>query len=221
MKIFNIPINRFRILFTLGLMSASAVGLFILKSVLTHNLALWGINWNLFLAWIPIFIVIWLENKVKINALQKWEVLFASLMWLLFFPNSPYIITDLVHLQSLSGNTYWHYQIMIFTYAFVSLACGLLSLYWIQKVWTKIFSLNWSNFFTFGSIMLSGYGIFLGRVQRWNSWDLFIHPFSLLKYMFHSIKNPTAILMTFEFSIFIGLAYWMFYSLIHLREEEI
>ena len=221
MKIFNIPINRFRILFTLGLMSASAVGLFILKSVLTHNLALWGINWNLFLAWIPIFIVIWLENKVKINALQKWEVLFASLMWLLFFPNSPYIITDLVHLQSLSGNTYWHYQIMIFTYAFVSLACGLLSLYWIQKVWTKIFSLNWSNFFTFGSIMLSGYGIFLGRVQRWNSWDLFLHPFSLLKYMFHSIKNPTAILMTFEFSIFIGLAYWMFYSLIHLREEEI
>ena len=219
MKIFNIPINRFRILFTLGLMSASAVGLFVLKSVLTHNLALWGINWNLFLAWIPIFIVLWLENKVRINALQKWEVLTGSLLWLLFFPNSPYIITDLVHLQSLSGNTYWHYQIMIFTYAFVSLACGLLSLYWIQKVWTKVFSLNWSNFFTFGSIMLSGYGIFLGRVQRWNSWDFFVHPFSLLKHIIHSIKNPTAILMTFEFSLFIGLAYWMFYSLIHLREE--
>ena len=219
MKILNIPINRIRILLTLGLMSASAVGLFILKSVLTHNLALWGINWNLFLAWIPIFIVLWLENKVKIKALQQWEVLTASLIWLLFFPNSPYIITDLVHLQSLSGNTYWHFQIMIFTYAFVSLACGLLSLYWIQKVWTQIFSLNWSNFFTLGAIVLSGYGIFLGRIERWNSWDFFVHPFSLLKYMFHSIKNPTAILMTFEFSLFIGLAYWMFYSLIHLREE--
>lgn len=219
MKIFNIPINRFRLIFTLGLMSASAVGLFILKSVLTHNLALWGINWNLFLAWIPVFIVIWLENKVKINALQKWEVLTASLMWLLFFPNSPYIITDLVHLQSLSGNTYWHYQIMIFTYAFVSLACGLLSLYWIQKVWTQVFSLNWSNFFSLGAIMLSGFGIFLGRVERFNSWDFFVHPFILLKYILHSIKNPTAILMTFEFSLFIGLAYWMFYSLIHLREE--
>jgi uncharacterized membrane protein len=182
-------------------------------------LALWGINWNLFLAWIPIFIVVWLEKKVRNNALQKWEVLFASLMWLLFFPNSPYIITDLVHLQSLSGNTYWHYQIMIFTYAFVSLACGLLSLYWIQKVWTQVFSLHWSNFFTCSAIALSGYGIFLGRVERWNSWDFFVHPFSLLRYMFHSIKNPTAILMTFEFSLFIGLAYWMFYSLIHLREE--
>ena len=125
MKILNIPVNRFRILFILGLMSASAVGLFILKTVLTHNFALWGINWNLFLAWIPIFIVLWLEKKVKINALQRWEVLIVSLLWLLFFPNAPYIITDLVHLQSLSGNTYWHYQIMIFTYAFVSLACGL------------------------------------------------------------------------------------------------
>ena len=179
MKILNIPINRFRILFTLGLMSASAVGLFILKSVLTHNLALWGINWNLFLAWIPIFIVLWLENKVKIKASQPWEVLTVSLIWLLFFPNSPYIITDLVHLQSLSGNTYWHYQIMIFTYAFVSLACGLLSLYWIQKVWTQVFSLNWSNAFTLGAIILSGYGIFLGRIERWNSWDIFMHPFSL------------------------------------------
>ncbi len=219
MKILNIPINRFRILFTLGMMSGAAVGLFVLKTILTHNLALLGINWNLFLAWVPIFIVLWLEKKVQINALQKWEVLTASLLWLLFFPNSPYIITDLVHLQSLSGNTYWHYQIMIFTYAFVSLACGLLSLYWIQKVWTKVFSLNWSNFFTFSAIALSGYGIFLGRVERFNSWDFFVHPFSLLRYMFHSIKNPTAILMTFEFSLFIGLAYWMFYSLIHLREE--
>jgi uncharacterized membrane protein len=81
------------------------------------------------------------------------------------------------------------------------------------------FSLNWSNIFTFGAIILSGYGIFLGRIERFNSWNFFVHPFSLLKYMFHSIKNPTAILMTFEFSLFIGLAYWMFYSLIHLREE--
>lgn len=219
MKIFNIPINRFRLIFTLGLMSASAVGLFTLKAVLTHNLSMWFINWNLFLAWIPIFIVTWLENKVRINALQKWEVLGISLIWLLFFPNSPYIITDLVHLQSLSGNTYWHYQIMIFTYAFVSLACGLLSLYWIQKVWTTVFSLNWSNFFSLGAIVLSGFGIFLGRIERFNSWDFFVHPFVLLKYIFHSLKNPTAILMTFEFSLFIGLAYWMFYSLIHLREE--
>ena len=99
MKILNIPVNRFRILFILGLMSASAVGLFILKTVLTHNFALWGINWNLFLAWMPIFIVLWLEKKVKINALQPWEILITSLLWLLFFPNAPYIITDLVHLQ--------------------------------------------------------------------------------------------------------------------------
>lgn len=219
MKILNIPINRFRLIFTLGLMSALALGLFILKAVLTHNLSLWGLNWNLFLAWIPIFIVLWLEKKVAINALKTWEVLLGSLIWLLFFPNSPYIITDLVHLQSLSGNTYWHYQIMIFTYAFVSLACGLLSLYWIQKVWTQVFSINWSNIFSIGAIALSGFGIFLGRIERFNSWDFFIHPFTLLKFIFHSIKNPTAILMTFEFSIFIGIAYWMFYSLIHLKEE--
>jgi uncharacterized membrane protein len=219
MKIFNIPINRFRILCTLGLMSASAVGLFILKALLMHDFWMLGINWNLFLAWVPIIIVMWLEKKVAINALQKWEALIVSTLWLLFFPNAPYIITDLVHLYPATGNKYWHYQIMIFSYAFVSLACGLLSLYWIQKVWTKVFSETWSFWAVIGAIILSGYGVFLGRIVRFNSWDFFTHPFSLLKYILFSFKNITAIMMTIEFSVFIGLAYLMFYSLINLREE--
>jgi len=67
--------------------------------------------------------------------------------------------------------------------------------------------------------MLSGFGIFLGRVERFNSWDFFINPFILLKYILHFIKNPTAILMTFKLSLFMGLSYWMFYCLIPLREE--
>lgn len=57
------------------------------------------------------------------------------------------------------------------------------------------------------------------KKERFNSWDFFTHPMALLKYVLHSFSNPTAILMTFEFSVFIGFAYCMLHSLIHLNDR--
>lgn len=218
MKIYK-ESNRQQVLFNLVLMSALAVVLFLFEAIVLHNTYLIGINWNLFLAWIPLFIVLYMNKQIKEKSLSKNKILIFSLLWLLFFPNAPYIITDLVHLHPYNGNSYWHHQIMIYTYAFVSLICGLLSLYWIQKIWATTFSKYWSMFFVIASVILSGYGVFLGRIQRFNSWDLFTHPMALLKYVLHSFSNPTAILMTFEFSVFIGLAYCMLHSLIHLDDQ--
>ncbi len=214
-------INRFRVLLVLGLMSAMGVGLFVAKIVFLHNWYMFGLNWNLFLAWIPVFIVLRLEKTDTYHHTPKAKVLFMSLLWLLFFPNAPYLITDFVHLYPTQGNLYWHHQIMFFCYAFVSLACGLLSLYWIQRVWTRAFSGWFSNLASVLAIALSGYGIFLGRIVRFNSWDFFVHPFRLSRYVLHSFHNPTAIVMTLEFSVFIGLAYCLFYSLIHLQDKAI
>ncbi|MFY7888447.1 MAG: DUF1361 domain-containing protein [Spirosomataceae bacterium] len=207
-------IQRINLLGTLLLMSALAFILFVISVLQTKNLFFMGLNWNLFLAWIPIFLALYVEKKdsfVTVTAI--------SVLWLLFFPNAPYIITDLVHLTPQGGNLYWHHQIMIFSYAFVSLACGLLSLYWMQRVWTRVFSQRISFWAGFASIGLSGYGIFLGRIERLNSWDLFVHPFSLVRLILHSARSFTAILMTVEFSLFIGLAYWMFYSLLRFKDE--
>jgi uncharacterized membrane protein len=216
MKAYLFSNNRSKVLFTCGMMSALAFALFLFEAIFLHNLSSFGLNWNLFLAWIPVFIVLYMNTQNI--ALSKNKTLIYSLLWLLFFPNAPYIITDLVHLSPYKGNSYWHHQIMIYTYAFVSLICGLLSLYWIQKIWTRSFNTNWSIFFTLSSILLSGYGVFLGRIERFNSWDFFTHPMALLKYVLHSFSNSTAILMTVEFSIFIGIAYTMLYSLIHLND---
>ncbi|MEA5405930.1 DUF1361 domain-containing protein [Arcicella sp. DC2W] len=208
-----------KILSNLAMMSALGVFLFLFEAIVLHNTYLIGINWNLFLAWVPLFIVLYMNKQVKAKALSKNRMLIYSFLWLLFFPNAPYIITDLVHLHPYQGNSYWHHQIMIYTFAFVSLICGLLSLYWIQKIWEATFSKYWSMIFVIASVILAGYGIFLGRIQRFNSWDLFTHPMALLKYVLHSFSNPTAILMTFEFSVFIGLAYCMLHSLIHLNDQ--
>ncbi len=219
MKAYIFSNNRNKVLFTCGMMSALAFALFLFEAVFLHNLSSFGLNWNLFLAWIPLFIVLYMNKQIKEKALSKNKILIFSFLWLLFFPNAPYIITDLVHLHPYHGNSYWHHQIMIYTFAFVSLICGLLSLYWIQQIWTQYFTKSWSVLLTGSSILLSGYGIFLGRIERLNSWDLFTHPLALVNYVLHSFTNPTAILMTAEFSVFIGLAYWMLHNLIHLNDQ--
>lgn len=221
MKTYSISTRKKQVFISLGLMSGMAVALFLFEALFFHNIYLIGINWNLFLAWVPVFIVLYMEKLVSTNLNQPIKILAYSILWLLFFPNAPYIITDLVHLYPYTnnGSSYWHHQIMIYTFAFVSLICGLLSLYWIQKIWTACFSQALSRVFTISSIALSGYGVFLGRIERFNSWDFFIHPMPLAKYVLHSFGNPTAILITFEFATFIGLAYCMLYSLIHLNDQ--
>lgn len=194
------------------------IALFLFDALYLHNYSAIGLNWNLFLAWIPIGIVKCIGLSNAKSFMHRVKVLFLSFIWLLFFPNAPYIITDFIHLFPQHSNAYWHRQMMFYTYAFVSLFCGLLSLYWIQQVWQQAFSKVWSTIFAVVSIVLSAYGVYLGRVPRFNSWDFFLKPIALCKFILHSFNNTTAILMTCEFAVFIGLTYIIMLSLIHLRE---
>ena len=56
-----------------------------------------GLAWNLFLAWIPLVLALLLYERARVGA--TWRVLAPlGLLWLAFFPNAPYLITDLKHL---------------------------------------------------------------------------------------------------------------------------
>ena len=173
--------------------------------------------WNLFLAWIPLLIAL----KVKQRQDVKYKVLILSVVWLLFFPNAPYIITDLVHLEMNNLGQFWHEVTLFFSFASVSLACGLVSMQLMHQVWAKVFSEKISLVLLALVIPLSGFGIYLGRIQRWNSWDAFVHPKTLI---FRSIwaifHSKTAWTMTFEFSMLIAGAYLFLYYLGQSEKTE-
>lgn len=147
--------------------------------------------WNLFLAWIPYWFSLSL-NRVYHRTQSRLLTGIVLGLWLLFFPNAPYIITDLLHLKSRSPIPHWYDMMLIFSFAWTGLALGLLSLYEVHLFLKKRFSdfLTWG--FVLTSIGLSGFGIFIGRFQRWNSWDVFTQPRAFGYEMVRTVSNPSA-----------------------------
>lgn len=209
-----------RVILSLMLMSGFAVLLFATRAVLYFDLYMLGINWNLFLAWIPLLCVTWLQRQSDEGKVTMTKLVISSLVWLAFFPNSPYIITDFVHLfPKYDSGLYWHEQLTFFGYAISALLAGMVSMYWIKQLWVKYTSVKTSWIALIISIALSGYGIYLGRIERWNSWDIIAQPFSLVEYILRSMTYRITWMFVVEYGLFVAFCYAMVWSLAGEEEE--
>lgn len=166
--------------------------------------------WNLFLAWIPYLISLFLPmtRKWKFQKISAFVLLFS---WLLFFPNAPYIITDLLHLKARFPVPLWYDVLMIFSFAWTGLLLGYCSLLEVQIFLKKLFSTTFTWFITGFAIFLCSLGIYIGRFQRWNSWDLFSNPSALFRDIGHTLLTPMQHLETLGISIvlfgFLSISY--------------
>jgi uncharacterized membrane protein len=131
-------------------------------------------------------------------------------LWLLFFPNAPYIITDLLHLKGYSQNILWFDSLLIFTFAITGLLIGLNSLNIVHQSLELMLGKipAWSA--VIGSVILLGFGIYLGRYCRLNSWDLFNEPLWFAGRVLHQFKNPMAFKLTGTYA-FVILGFYMAY----------
>ncbi len=171
--------------------------------------------WNLFLAWIP-FIITFKLNTAR-NKFSTSKLILFSILWLLFLPNAPYIITDLIHLRLRDNIPLWYDATIIFLFAFHGLLLGIVSSLLIHEVIEKYTSKFIGWIFLIGSFILAGYGIYLGRFLRWNSWDILLNPYSLVVESIQQLTNPTAIAVTILFSLLMLSSYLLFHQLIHLK----
>ena len=176
--------------------------------------------WNLFLAAIPLGLSLGLR---QINSLTLALPLLA--VWLLFFPNAPYVLTDLIHLNEHSSNVpKWLDLLMLLSFALVSLWFGFQSLHIVQHWFARKFSHATAWCVTVGSLGLSGFGVYLGRFDRWNSWDLLHRPMSLLSTIASYILHPLAHTRTWGFTLGFGtlliLAYLFWFSSAPAAQEN-
>ena len=179
--------------------------------------------WNLFLAWIPHILSYTLrKNRTKVNnkiLLYGWICL-----WLVFYPNAPYIITDLFHLNERFGAPLWFDLVLIYTFAGLGMILGLISLWDTHHVINDRFGNTRGWQFVFLVLLLSGFGIYLGRYMRWNSWDI-ISQTHLLTYdiwqiITSPIHNAKAYGFTIIFAFFQILVYYGFYRFIILIRKQ-
>ncbi|MBI1837480.1 MAG: DUF1361 domain-containing protein [Flavobacteriia bacterium] len=178
--------------------------------------------WNLILAWIPLIISRYLARKHEFISINNRLILLFS--WLVFFPNAPYILTDLFHLSPKMGVPLWFDLILIISFAWNGLLIGFLSLLEIHQLLNYYFINSVTWFFVSFMMILSGFGIYLGRFERWNSWDIATHPFVFMKRIFFSLTNiellPRILGVTFVFGIFLIVSYLTIYFLTQKHETE-
>jgi uncharacterized membrane protein len=184
----------------------------------THQLFL---VWNLFLAWMPLAFA-GMAGRLSLSE-RAWGPRFygAAMGWLLFFPNAPYIFTDIVHLTSRLRGNFWVDLVMILLFAWIGCLVGFLSLHWMHGTVTSKRGRLAGWTFVVLSAGLSGLGLYLGRCLRWNSWDALLHPVLLAQdighWLRHPFSNATTAWFPALFATFVLACYLMLYTLTHLR----
>ena len=196
---------------SLILLSALSCILLIIRVIQTEQLRGVFLLWNLFLAWMPLFFALLARRlaSLRFRKLPFRQVLiYANLgLWLLFFPNAPYLITDLIHLGEYNTHILWFDTIGFFIVALAGIATGLYSLFVAHEVLNKLISKHLAWIIISMSVLLSGFGLYLGRFVRFNSWDLFTQPFFLLRKSLHELRNPLALQTTIVFALVVMVLY--------------
>ena len=201
----------------LGLVAASlfCVALVLLRVSESGSTKFAGLIWNLFLAWIPFLLAVAVYDGWR-RRRGRGSLLALGALWLLFFPNAPYIATDFVHLQHDPLSPYWYDAVTIAAFAWLGVLLGFASLYLMQTVvrqWRGVVA-GW--IFAVFAIGLGSLGIYLGRFLRLNSWDALEHP-SVLPRILHTVaRNPfayqDAIAVTVLFTLALSFAYFLLYN---------
>lgn len=181
--------------------------------------------WNLFLAWIPLGLSLIMYTSSKLNT--KNFLIFAIIgpLWLLFYPNAPYILTDLLHLKVRAGIPFWYDLMLILSFAMNGLLAGFLSLWIVQKILKDRIGQITAWFFVGGISFLSAYGIYLGRFERWNSWDLFFQCqkllSELLNNLIHPLDHPKIVGFTLIMGTFLFFTYSTFSFMLNLNNSNL
>jgi uncharacterized membrane protein len=212
----NIKIKK--ITQTLILLSLVAIFFDLVRLGLHRAGSPWYLIWNLFLAWIPYIISIcFIKKDLALNRFIPFFIL-----WLLFFPNAPYLATDVLHLVSSAPYFLWYDGLLFFFFGWIGLFLGLLSLFIIHQYFKMHFRRLFSELGIFAICFISSFGVYLGRFERWNSWDIFLNPLDLAKHSFNLSANfirlDTPFLFVLVFTAFMYLAYRAFYVLIENQE---
>jgi uncharacterized membrane protein len=201
--------------------SGASVALVVARVLWTSNVRYSFLVWNLFLAWLPMVFALVACEKYRSTSGRDWRFLGLAGGWLLFFPNAPYIFTDLVHLTTRFYPCFWVDLTLILLCALTGLVLGFVSLYLMQSVVDDMLGRAASWLFIAGVAALTGFGICLGRFLRFNSWDVLFKP----RQLYHGIgnlvadplANPTSLAFAALFAAFLFVTYLMLYALTHLR----
>lgn len=194
-----------------------AVLLIFLRSFIPVDKTFIFLTWNLFLAFIPLIV----SSYMKEYKQSKTILFILFLFWLVFFPNAPYVLTDFIHLSYGSKRYLWLDILTISWFAMTSVLAAIFSLNDVVKVLSYRFNIIQVNFAVLFISFLTGFGIYLGRYLRFNSWDVVTEPGIIVSQIFHRFAYPHMHLRTWTVTLGFGLLMYFTYKIVELMSTEL
>lgn len=208
----------------IGIMAGTGLTLLMLRIYLTSQISYLFLVWNLFLSVVPYLLVRWLRFRESENPII---LITTALLWLLFLPNAPYLLTDFIHLSLRGNSLFWLDLLMLSSLSYSGLLMGYASMSLLEKKISLTGRLNHKYvlfFFKAGILGLCSLGMYLGRVLRWNSWDIVRRPdliFTDIAQLFiYPFENDYAWFCILSFSVLLTTFYLIFNQLIYGNHES-
>jgi uncharacterized membrane protein len=183
--------------------------LLLCRIVYSQSFVFLFIPWNIFLAIVPLYF------SYQLNRIRTDKGAYAYLaLWLLFFPNAMYIVTDLFHLRPRVDVPLWYDLLILLSAAITGVIIGFMSLLEVERFLQRKIPARYVPRIISGFFVLCGYGIYLGRYLRWNSWDILMQPGSLAAdivcHIIHPFRNMECWILTVLFGLWMHIMYRYF-----------
>ena len=148
------------------------------------------IPWNLFLASVPYGVSLGTAFLYRFTGRHGWVLLPLYALWLVSLPNAPYLMTDFIHLEEKTPLQIWYDRTMLATYAVTGYVLAVVSLDLMHRPVRALLGWRLSWLFVIVSLYLAGVGVHLGRAQRYNSWDVVLHPKAVVMDALDRVFHP-------------------------------
>lgn len=211
---------RSQFMLALAVSTLVSVGLFGYGAWRNHSLAYGYLVWNLFLAWLPLIFAIRLVGLLGRKLWSSWEGLGVSLLWLVFLPNSFYMISDFIHLQDVQRVDVLYDTLMFTSFIFTGVVLGFSSLYLIHLQLRQRLSARTAAGWTAATLFICSIAVYVGRDLRWNSWDVLTNPggllFDISDRLQHLAAYPQMLVTIISFFVLLSSMYGLLWRGTHL-----
>ena len=196
---------RSQFIIALGISSLVSIGFFLYGAIRNHDLTYSYLTWNLFLAWLPLLFAVRLTSVLGYKRWSSWEGLGWSFLWLLFLPNSFYMISDFIHIKDIQRVDILFDTLMFTSFIYTGVTLGFSSLYLIHLQLKRRFTGRVASAWVAFTLFVCSEAVYVGRDLRWNSWDVLTNPggllFDLSDRMLHPSSYPQMFVIIVSFWI--------------------
>ncbi len=177
--------------FLLSMVLAMAVSLGLyLYGALALGMSFTYLPWNLILAALPLAFAVRLVQVLRTKRWSAWEPLGWTLLWLVFLPNSFYMISDFIHLRLVPADNILYAAVLFTSFIYLGVLLGFCSLILVHHELRRRLSARAAGTWIGLTLLLCSFAIYIGRDLRWNSWDVIFNPAGLLFDVSDRILRP-------------------------------